>query len=196
MTVLARIISFISNPLFVVLPIPYLFVYWRSGNSEYAQIWLVISLLFLVIAGFIVFLEVERGVFSDLDVSHREQRPLLFLIAFIICAIYLGCLVLFQAPRILMISAVGIGAGILVTSFVNRWIKASIHVATNTCVLLSCMIMYQLPLVTLLLIPLIAWSRIYIKRHTLSETIAGGIVGVLLTLLMYTTLKYLFHITL
>src|SRR4026208_1637374 len=111
MRILARIISFLTNPVFVLFPVPYLLVY-RSGYGHiYAIKWTLFTLLFLAMVGFFVLYEVKMKVFSDMDVSKREQRPLLFTIVGIITFIYLASLFFLKAPPVLFITIWGVLVG-------------------------------------------------------------------------------------
>ena len=71
-------------------------------------------------------------------------------------------------------------------SIINNWIKASMHVATITSLIVALAIVYGGYFYLLLLvIPLMGYIRVRAKRHTVAETIAGGIFGSSLSLLMY-----------
>jgi hypothetical protein len=140
--------------------------------------------------------EVKHKVFSDMDVSKREQRPFLFTIFGAITIIYLISLFIFQAPLVLFISVWGGMVGIFITSLVNMKIKASLHVAALTGILITLFKLYSLPGYFFLLIPLVGWSRIKLERHTGREVIAGLFLGIMLTLFMYILLKYIYTIPL
>ena len=65
---IARTISFIFNPLFLLLPIPYLLVMRETGEPLYALKWSVFTLMFVVCIGLFVLIAVRKKLFSDLDV--------------------------------------------------------------------------------------------------------------------------------
>lgn len=193
MKYLARFISFISNPIFIILPIPYYLVYRFTGNYFSAIRWELYSVLFIGIVGGFVFYNVKRGRFSDLDVSKREQRPLLFLACLVTCLWYIVGLLLLKAPIVLFFLVASVMFSVIVISFINTRIKASIHVATISAIIMAISILQGgVHIYILSLIPLIAWSRVTVKRHTLSETIVGAITGCLLTILVYGIIKYIF----
>ncbi len=194
MKTLARIISFVSNPVFILFPVPYLLVYRFGYGHAYAMKWSLFNLLYLGIAGIFVLYEVKMKVFSDMDVSKREQRPLLFGVLSIIAIIYFFSLFLLKAPPILFITIWGVMVGTLAATVINMRIKASLHVGTITAVLITIVKLYALPYYLFLLIPLVAWSRIRIKRHTEVEVIAGFLFGIALTFFMYILLKYIYGI--
>lgn len=187
---LARIISFATNPIFILFPIPYLLVFRFGYGHVLAIKWSLFSLIFLIMSGIFVFIEVKNKVFSDMDVSKREQRFLLFAVISGITAIYFISLFVFRAPPILFITVWGIMFGIVLASVINTKIKASLHVSSLTSVLLTLIILYELPMILFLIIPIVAWARIEIRRHSVPEVISGFFLGILLPVLMYFLLKY------
>ena len=190
---IAKIISYVLNPLTVLVFVPF-FVISRTTNDLQGAIgWTVYTLLFLMIVAGVLFYGVWKKVFVDLDVSKREQRPLLFKVCGILLAIYLFGLYIFQAPEILVITTIGVIIGVFIISLVNMKIKASLHVATVSAFIFALALVYQGAYVLLLLlIPLVAWARVTTKRHTLKETIVGGTLGILLSLGMYIFIKFIY----
>ena len=133
------------------------------------------------------------GFFSDYDVSKKEERPKLFAFGGIITFLYLGSLILLNGPKILYFLIFGIILGVLVISVVNNWIKVSIHTATVSAFTLSLVILFGynfLPI--LILIPVMAWARVKIKKHTILEAISGGFLGIILTIIVYTIGRFIF----
>lgn len=184
--ILARIISFISNPVFIFIALPFFLVYKTTHDTAIALNWTIYTLVFLSIFVIFVLIGVKRKLFSDIDVSRREQRPILYFIGSVLTVLYLSTLFLLQAPRILFITTFGIMLGILIASLINMKIKASVHVAAISGLLTSLSIIYKgYYLFLLLLIFIIGWSRVKIKRHTVPEVVIGGILGSLLSLIMY-----------
>ena len=75
---IARIISTLFNPFLILPPTLYLLVDRAANNDIYAFRWAILSFVFMSIVGIFVVLGVILGIFSDMDVSKREDRPLLF----------------------------------------------------------------------------------------------------------------------
>lgn len=189
---LAKIISFALNPLIVIVFLPFFLVYKSTHDMMEATRWTIYTMFFLVALAGIVYFGVRKGVFTDMDVSKREQRPLLFAIALLFSVTYLTSLVLLQAPYLMIIVTFGILGGIVLVSIINMKIKASIHVATMTALALTVAIGYGgYFYLLLLLIPLMIWARVKTKRHTMEEAITGGIVGSLLSLSVYSMYQVL-----
>ena len=106
---------------------------------------------------------------------------------------YLLSLVILNGPKILFLAFFALLLGLIVIVIINKWVKASIHVATATAVLLFIGILYKgYYFLFLSLIPLLAWARVKTKEHTLPETIIGSVLGATLTLIVYTISKQFF----
>lgn len=189
----AKAISFFLGPLFILLPVPYILVERVSQNYLYALKWTVFSYAFILAVALFIIIGVLLGVFSNFDVSKRGQRPLLFSFSAFAMFCYLLSLLILDGPKILFLALFGIVLGLIIFAVVNKWIKASIHVATATSVILLIGIVYKGYFFFLLfLIPLLAWARVMIKEHTPLETIIGSVLGAVLTLIVYTVSKQFF----
>ncbi|MEK7502348.1 MAG: phosphatase PAP2 family protein [Patescibacteria group bacterium] len=183
---LARLISLLSSPFVLFLPTPFILVFKETGNISYSLKWTFFSYIFLFSVIFFVLLGMLVGFFSDYDVSKKEERPKLFAFVGIITFLYLGSLILLNGPKVLYLIIFGIILGVFTISLVNNWIKASIHTATVSAFTLSLVILFGYMFIPiLLLIPAMAWARVKIKKHTPLETLAGGFLGVILTIIVY-----------
>src|SRR3989344_765221 len=120
----ARIVSFLLSPLFVLLPIPYVLVSKFTENHIYAVKWMVFSYMFILFVAAFIGIGVFFGIFSNFDVSKREQRPLLFSFTAITIFCYLVSLLVLDGPKILFVGVFGFILGLIVLFIVNRWIKA------------------------------------------------------------------------
>lgn len=186
----AKAISFFLSPVFILLPIPFILVAKFTQDYSYALKWTVFSYAFILAVAAFVIIGVRLGVFSNFDVSKREQRPLLFSFSAFAAFCYLLSILILDGPKVLLIGFFALTLGLLAIIIINRWIKASIHLAIATGVLLFVGIVYKgyffLPLI---LIPLLAWSRVKMKEHTPMETVIGSILGIVITLIVYMVSK-------
>jgi hypothetical protein len=186
LTSLAQVISFLFNPVMMLVFLPLLLVYKTTGDVILAMVWTVYTMIFLIAISFFVIYGVHKKIFTDLDVSVRTQRPLLFTGGIIMTLVYLWGLTFLNAPKILLIVTVGFLFGVLLMALINTRLKVSFHVSTVSALLFTLAIVYQgYYYLALLLIPGVAWARLRIKRHTLPETFVGACFGILLSLGMY-----------
>jgi membrane-associated phospholipid phosphatase len=146
----------------------------------WAGIYIVLAILSPLL--FLVWL-VKRGDVTDLDVQLRVQRsrPLLFTMA---CGgLAWLALVAGAAPGRMIVLAGGITLQtVLLLGITLRW-KISVHTATAAGVAVLACHLLQTPL-PLLGVPLIAWSRVHLKRHTTAQTIGGGLLGATIFLIL------------
>ncbi len=190
MVLFAKAISFFLGPVFILLPIPFILVAKFTQDYSYALKWTIFSYVFILAVALFVIIGVFLGAFSNFDVSKREQRPLLFSFSAFAIFCYLLSLIVLHGPRILFLALFTIVLGLIAIVIVNKWIKASIHVAIVTSVVLLMVIIYKgYSFLLLPLIPLLAWSRVKTKKHTLMETIIGSILGIVIILIVYIVSK-------
>lgn len=189
----AKAISFFLGPVFILFPIPFILVAKFSQNYSYALKWAIFSYAFILVVALFVIAGVLFGVFSNFDVSKREQRPLLFSFSAFAAFCYLLSLLILRGPKILFIGFFALVLGLTAIIIINRWIKASIHLATATASFLFIGIVYKGYFFLLfLLIPLLAWSRVKTKEHTPIETVIGSILGIVITLIVYSISRQFF----
>src|SRR5689334_13921723 len=191
---LAKLISIVFNPIIVAFFAPFFLIYKTTHDMGLAIHWSLYTLVFLALLSLFVIIAVKKKIFSDMDVSRREQRSLMYIVGIIFNCTYLLSLFFLGAPKILYFLTIGIILGVAFLSVVNRKIKASIHVAAITALILPVAISYgSYYYLLLFLIPLVVWARLKTKRHTLSEIIAGGSIGGILSVSLYFIAKFFLH---
>jgi len=186
MTGFAKAISFLLSPVFTLFPMFFVLIAKFSQDYSHALKWTLFSYAFVLVVVLFVIVGVMLGVFSNFDVSKREQRPLLFSFSAFAAFCYLLSIIILNGPKVLLIGFLAFILGLTTIIVVNEWIKASIHLATATAAFLFIGITYRGYFFLLLtLIPLLAWSRVKTKEHTLMETVIGSILGIVITLTVY-----------
>lgn len=192
MTVFAIVVSFLLNPLVVSVPGLFLLIYRTSQDAFLALKWTLFSLLFVSLVALFVVYGVMKGFFPDLDVSRREKRPLLFSFVIGVSVLYFFSTLLFNGPRVLLLAMGDVILGVFLMALVNLRVKASGHVAVVSAFALALSILYGKSFLFLfLLIPLVAWSRVVLKKHTVNEVVVGGALGGFVVLLTFIMVKYL-----
>lgn len=171
---LARWVSIVGHPFALALLLG-LTPMWSGGQAVRA---LRVSgvILMVAVVPMIVFVRRRRasGDWETVDASHPSNRPALFRAIFIVVVVlglYFG-LVERSVTLLRGTVAVAILAGI--AAILNRWIKLSLHLAFAT---FTAVALYPLGvghwLPVALFLPLLAWSRLVMGRHTMPEIIAG-----------------------
>jgi membrane-associated phospholipid phosphatase len=177
---IAKAISNILSALAVIVEATFVLVYLGTKNLFLSLEWTLVSSAFILVLLTAVYYFIRKGKFSDLDVSTQKQRPLLFVLDFIFALVYLPVLYLLHAPKALFVGNIAIFAVVMILAAVNRFVKASVHMAVLSGALtLFVFIGGPLYLWGFLLIPVLAWARLTTKRHTLKEVVTGTIIGIL-----------------
>lgn len=186
---IARLVSLVLHP-FLVSPLSIVLVlYLDSGAFWSALGWAVLCAAF-VVGPALVFLywKLKHKHFSDADVSVSHQRHGFYIFGGACMIVCFAILLWLNAPPLLITSFLAALAAVIVSAVVTRfWTKVSIHSCAMTGVT-TMVAFYSVPIALLLTIGtlLVIWSRLILKRHTLSEAILGGVIAVSCTLLIFT----------
>jgi membrane-associated phospholipid phosphatase len=143
-----------------------------------AWIWGAIYVVLGVLIPFLyVVWSVVRGQITDIHIRLREQRRRPLLVVVICAGVGWLVLALGAAPRAMTAVAASIWLQTVVVFFVTlRW-KISVHTAAAASggTLIWMLLGTALPF--LLIVPLVAWSRVRLRHHTLLQTLAGALLG-------------------
>lgn len=186
---IAKPISTFTNPPIICIPlflIICLTLSFADGGFDLAKFITleIVSLIFASALPMAIILFWAKKLGTDKDISNRSDRyiPLIvgvvsYFIGFLVCLIFnldnfLTCL--------LLCYAVNTGVVLIITT---KW-KISVH-TTGLSGPNAALILLLGPVGALIgiLYPLIIWSRVLLKKHTLAQAIAGGVQGYFLTVL-------------
>ncbi len=194
-TFTAQFISLLFHPAVISIATPVILMFFIDREIPYPAFWVLYPLVFVGIVILFTYLGVKIKLFSDFDVTKRQERKPLYFFVIVVSILYIILLLAFNGPKSLMILGVGVLIGAIIFELVNKKLKASIHVAAVSAFLCVLALLYGgIFLFLPLLIPVIAWSRIHMKRHTFSEALVGGSVGVGLTLVIYLVVEYIIYL--
>ncbi len=182
----ARLVSNILAPSTISVPFIALVALYHASNVREALLFALVTLLFLSIGPLTyIILGVKLGKLSDVDVSRRSERagPFLFGIASVLLGWF--ALILLRGPEnlktVMMITAVS-GVVMLIITF---WWKISIHASSMSGVATMLTALYgSIMLPAFLLLVLVSWSRVVLRRHTVPQVIAGSLVSIALSLVI------------
>lgn len=183
----AKAISTILHP--VTLPIVTLVVATAvsTGNVRRGLMLAGVALLLTAVplAGLVGF-QVARGHWSDLDVSVRQQRYLLYPIGICCAALMLVAFVLLRAPFPAMATALALTLANAINGFINLAYKVSGHATTAaTCAALLWAFAPGWGVPAAIAAALVGWSRVQLGRHTTGQVILGWSVGLASALAVY-----------
>lgn len=196
MKLFARLVSYLFHPVLFFLTMPFFIVYRHTESEMYALKWMIFSSVFIFIGVMLIIFETIKGDFSDFDVSKKEQRRKFFLTLLVLGVLYLITAVVLKGIFFpLSFITLGLSIGIIIFAFISKYIKASIHAAASCSFVLTLYILFgiQAFYACVWFIPLVAWARLYLKRHTIFEVISGGLLGFLITVITYIMGKYILY---
>ena len=161
----ARFISIAAHPL-VLTPLT---VALASRNWR----WTLIAAVSTVIPILTVLIwNVRRGVWSDFDVSRREQRSSLYWVTIPIFAVTALLVPIFRRPMLALIVV------LLIALSLTRFQKTSLHMLFATfCAAILWETYPWSALVMPAVLAALAWSRWYLKHHTPVEIATGTLLG-------------------
>lgn len=172
---LARFLSRVFNPIFVNIG-SFLIVGFASMSTPAAGLtWAGLCVLVLIVPPTtFYYFRLRQGVYSDEDVSVRQQRNELYLIGFIWVLISIAALSFVGLPPpflALMIGALAMG---LVGGLINLFWKISAH-ASSIASAATIALLYWRPLGIVLWACAIAvgWARVRTRNHTPMQVLAG-----------------------
>ncbi|MFJ4287863.1 phosphatase PAP2 family protein [Paenarthrobacter nicotinovorans] len=125
-----------------------------------------------------VLVMVKLGRISDHHVSDRRQRPALLLMALVSVVTGLLVLQLIGGPVSVSVMIIALIAGIAVLAVVSAFWKMSGHASALAAAVVIAVLMFGpawLPL--FVLVPVVGWSRLVLRAHTLGQVIAGSLFG-------------------
>jgi len=176
---LATLVSAIVNPVLVVIFVAGVFVFYNLNSWTDTIRWMIITIF--ITAGFpiaYVGYLVKIGYLSDIYMPDREKRlkPIIVILAWLFVSLLL--LKIIHAPLVMLLLVdVIIGQLVLLGIITARW-KISFHSATiMAATAVTAVLHSELVFVFSLLVPVVGWARIRLRRHTLMQVIMGGIVG-------------------
>jgi membrane-associated phospholipid phosphatase len=181
-SVLASGISNLVSP--PVLTTVALIVTARLSAEPWALDLAVSYWLVAVLAPFLVLVFlVRRGVIGDLDIRRRDQRAIPLAVTAFCQALGFGLLTSAAASAELLRLAGALLFLTLVLLLVSRWWKISVHAGAAALVFSHHFLLEGAFLPLLLGLPLLIWSRLRLRHHTLGQTLMGSSVGIMLALL-------------
>jgi len=118
--------------------------------------------------------------------SSRRQRIRIYILILVLAAVSSLTLFILKAPLMLLALAVTGLSGSVVFAVINQWWKISLHTAFITAMATMLFILHGFLGVALLpLIPLVAWSRVILRQHSMAQTAIGAILGVIILVVIF-----------
>ena len=165
----------------MTLPVFVIFLLFSTEPPQKATLLsvLIIGGIFVPV-GLRTLVGVRSGKYTNLDVSDRVQRQRWFMVTTVLLLIVTAIIWITEQNWSLRLGMVCAFLLLLISQLVNTRIKASMHLAFH--VYLSLLVLHMnliAGVCFLLFAPLLAWSRLYLKRHIAKEVVVGMALGCL-----------------
>lgn len=189
---IAKILSIVFHPIIFAVLLPFVMMYHNTGSFGEGIEWLGLAVFFIILALLVFIFAKPLEILNDIDISDRKLRPFFYTTSLIFAFLYFLIAILrhgISSP--LSMVSLGIVLGIAVFEIVNYFIKASVHVAVACAFTITIGILYgNIIFFSALVIPIgIIFSRLYLKKHTILEVIAGGVLGSFVCVLTFIIAK-------
>jgi membrane-associated phospholipid phosphatase len=181
---IARSISAILSPFVVSLPVILLVALYHEPNQLTVAEYTGLTLFFLSVGPMLyILVGVWRGKFTDVDVSKRSQRSGPFLFGIISAFAGFVIMALTNGPKNLQTMLLITIIGGVIMMIITLWWKISIHASSLAGAATFLTALYgSAMLYTFLLVVLVGWSRVVLRRHTLAQVLAGSFLNIALTI--------------
>lgn len=183
---LAELVSDAAYAPIISIPVFILINYYLMNLNEFIIITMICIVFTAVLPTSLVFwwLRGKNGKDGkiDMDIPERTDRNYPLLLVILSYAIGVVFLYLLNAPVIVTVLMFCYFSNTLMVFFINLYWKISIHslgVAGPAAALLY--VFGAMGLIYMLIIPLVMWSRVYLKEHTVSQVVMGALLGFLAT---------------
>lgn len=186
---IAKTISTITNPPIICIPLFFiicLVLSFENGMFNFNKFIVLelISLIFASILPMAIIVYWAKKLNTDKDISNRQDRFTPLVVG--IVSYFIGFLVSLSLglsdflTGLLLCYSINTGVVLLITA---KW-KISVH-TTGLSGPVGALILLLGPIGALfgILYPILIWSRVTLKKHTLAQAIAGGVQGFFLTVL-------------
>jgi hypothetical protein len=174
----ARLITNLFNPATLALPALAMGVYVSHvpGAWRFAVLYMLVAVL-VPLAD--LSWQLSTGRVSDFHLAQRHERRRPFLIGTLCTAVALLLYQALGAPEVLIAMAQATLLISLVLFVITLHWQISVHLATIAGVVTFALLAFGVEaLAFVLLIPLVGWARVHLRRHTAAQVVAGTIVGV------------------
>lgn len=190
----ARSVSIVFHPVLLPLVTLLALAYFAWGGTlarldvaaltDSAELALAAAAITALPVAVLVLTQVLRGRWTDMDVSVRRHRYLLYPFGIACMLATAAVFVVAAAPRVTVRAAIALAAANVVNGLINFEYKVSAHATTAS--LCATLLWLATPLrdPTILAGPmtaaalLVGWSRVALGRHTRGQVILGWGVGV------------------
>ena len=179
--------SVVFSPFIVPIVTAVIVIQKHAMTSQDVFLWLGIVTLFVTVLPILgIVLLVRFSKVGNLHLHAKEER--IIPLCFIVLSMIFGTIILYKigaAQKIILACIAYIANSIVFSAITPLW-KISFHTSVTTgCIMVLVFLVNTSFIWFFLLIPLIAWARIYRDRHTFLQTAVGTLLAIINTILVF-----------
>ena len=179
--------SVVFSPFIVPIVTAVIVIQKYAMTRQDVLLWLGIVTLFVTVLPILgIVLLVRFSKVGNLHLHDKEER--LIPLCFIVLSMISGTIILYKigATQKIILACIAYIANSIVFSAITPLWKISFHTSVTTgCIMVLVFLVNTSFIWFFLLIPLIAWARIYRERHTFLQTAVGTILAIINTALVF-----------
>ena len=139
-------------------------------------IWILVAVGFVLISGVMLLILVKYHIFKDFDLTDRRERPLFLFFITILTLIILFTYIIYDVDKVLQFVAAVYFIEMILNFIITLFWKISNHaIMVTNFVLFAISLLGMHYWFLFFLIPLVCWSRLYLKKHTFLQFVAGTV---------------------
>lgn len=186
----AKIISYIFDGSVLVLPVFLAVCFYGNKNLAAIVPSFLTAIIFTALIPYMaIMLLYKAKKVSDLQIPKRKERlfPLLIINTCLVAGFFV--LIYMQSEKLLLSVYIIYLLSLPAISLITLFWKISFHASYITLFSIVYLIVFgKWAMLTILLIPLVGWSRIKLKRHTLAQVVGGiAVIGTISLTVFYLT---------
>ena len=187
---IAQIVSIILDPVFLGLVILMVSIIKSQMPTNTMTKWIISTLILnAFVPGLFYWFLTSRGFVFDATLDNKNaqrQRIIIFLIYFTVVVFEIIALILIQIYQPLYAVLIGAAISLMLGSIISYFFKISIHASMVTFFVVMMILIFGWNLWPIIVcIPLIFWSRLVLKRHTISQLLTGFALSLLIVIITF-----------
>lgn len=184
----ARLVSDLLSPPVVWAAMAFPIAFRDAQSEQQALTWaFVYGVLVCLLPMLYVAWMVRRGTITDIHMRVREQRIRPFIVSLVCTSIAWWVLRVLGAPPVVPLFALFSLVQIAVMAVITLVWQISVHAMSITGAMVAAFALFG-PLWAALLLPLVVLvgaARLELKRHTLSQVVAGSVLGLMIPIVLF-----------
>ncbi len=187
---LAQFISYILDPIFLGLLIVVVSVFRSSMPSNLTMFWIIaIIVLNLFIPILFYWYFTKQGFIFDAPLTNKraqKERIIIFIVFLLAILVEILFLLLTKIYQPLFAVLVGGVITIFFGSIISYYWKISVHASMTTFFVAMLILLFGWSFwPAIFCLPLVFWSRLVLKRHTISQLLAGFVLSLFIVIVTF-----------